>query len=138
MQILCRSRQKVITQSWSQDAGRTWSPMTATSLPNPNSGLDAVTLADGRQLLVYNHTTTGRSPLDLAVSSDGKTWTLALVLEDRPGEFSYPAVIQTRDGRVHITYTCLRQTIKHVVVNPSSLAVRGPAGARPRAADSGK
>jgi predicted neuraminidase len=123
LQALCRTRQKSIVESWSSDGGKTWSPLAATSLPNPNSGTDAVTLADGRQLLVYNHTAKGRSPLNVAVSADGKTWRAALVLEDQPGEYSYPAVIQTADGLVHITYTWKRQRIRHVVVDPAKLVL---------------
>src|SRR6478609_207463 len=57
LQVLCRSKEDVVTTSWSADQGRTWSKMTATVLPNPSSGTDAVTLADGRQLIVYNPTT---------------------------------------------------------------------------------
>ena len=77
-----------------------------------------MTLRDGRHLIVYNHTDRGRSPLNVAVSLDGKTWEAALVLESEPGEYSYPAVIQTSDGLVHITYTWQRQRIKHVVDRP--------------------
>jgi predicted neuraminidase len=77
--------------------------MQATTLPNPNSGIDAVMLSDGRALLVYNHTEKGRSPLNVAISEDGKHWQSVLVLEDQPGEYSYPAVIQTADGMAHIT-----------------------------------
>ena len=58
-----------------------------------------------RHVLVYNHTPKGRSPLNVAVSTDGVQWQAALVLENTPGEFSYPAVIQTRDGLLHFTYT---------------------------------
>jgi predicted neuraminidase len=118
MQILCRSRQGVITESWSEDAGRTWSPMEATSLPNPSAGIDAVRLADGRFVLVYNPTTRDRRRLEIAVSEDGKAWRRGLVLEDSKGEYSYPALIQARDGRVHATYTWKRQRIKHVVIDP--------------------
>jgi predicted neuraminidase len=122
LQLLCRSRQKKITQCWSENGGESWSPMTATELPNPNSGIDAVTLTDGRQLLVYNPTKSGRSPLTVAVSSDGKSWRNTLVLENEPRqEFSYPAVIQARDGRVHVTYTWKRQRIKHAVLDPQRL-----------------
>jgi predicted neuraminidase len=124
LQALGRTRQGRIFETWSGDQGRTWGPLTLTSLPNPNSGIDAVTLKDGRQLLVYNHNphNKGRSPLNVAISDDGEHWQAALVLEDQPGvQFSYPAVIQTRDGLVHITYTWKRERIKHVVVDPSKL-----------------
>jgi predicted neuraminidase len=117
-----RTREKRIFETWSSDGGKSWSPLTLTSLPNPNSGIDAVTLADGRQLIVYNHTSEARSPLNVAISRDGATWQAALVLEDTPGEYSYPAVIQTADGLVHVTYTWKRQTIKHVVIDPTKLA----------------
>jgi len=125
--VLCRSRQSVIVQSESTDGGKTWGKMTGTSLPNPNSGIDAVTLADGRQLVVYNHTTrggafpSGRNMLNVAVSTDGKAWTPVLTLEREKGEFSYPAVIQTSDGLVHSTYTYLRRSVKHVVLDPKRL-----------------
>jgi len=83
-------------------------------VPNPNSGIDAVTLRDGRFLLVYNHTPQGRTPLNVALSADGREWTSLLTLEDQPGEYSYPAVIQTRDGHVRIAYTWHRERIKYV------------------------
>jgi predicted neuraminidase len=130
LQILCRTRQGKIADAWSGDGGESWGEMTLTSLPNPNSGIDAVTLADGRHLLVYNHTTTvagrwggPRSPLNAAVSRDGKTWRAAMVLEKEPGEFSYPAVIQTSDGLVHATYTWKRRRVKHVVIDPAKLVL---------------
>jgi predicted neuraminidase len=121
LQILCRTRQKKIGESWSTDGGKTWGEMTLTDLPNSSTGIDAVTLKDGRHLLVYNHTPLGRSPLNVAVSKDGKTWTPALVLEDKPGEYSYPAVVQAGDGLVHVTYTWKRQRIRHVVIDPRRL-----------------
>ena len=118
IQILCRTQQRLIAESWSQDGGRTWGRMTATALPNPSAGIDTVRLSDGRFLLVYNPTPTGRAKLDLAISPDGKSWKRAVVLEDSDGEYSYPAMIQTRDGRVHVTYTWKRQRVKHVVLDP--------------------
>jgi predicted neuraminidase len=122
LQMLCRTRgQGFIAQTWSQDGGQTWSEMTLTKTPNPNSGIDAVTLRDGRQLLVFNNTPRGRTPLNVAISSDGKEWNVVLTLENQPGEYSYPAVIQASDDRVHITYTYRRQSIKHVVLNPTKL-----------------
>ncbi len=133
LQVLGRTKSGKIFQIWSQDAGKTWGKMTLTDLPNPNSGIDAVTLKDGRQLLVYNHdirtgsNNKGRSPLNVAVSPDGTNWFAALVLEDDPNApngFSYPAVIQTSDGLVHITYTWERKRIKHVVIDPTKLKLR--------------
>ena len=121
LQTLCRSQQGVITQALSADNGATWGPMTRTTLPNPNSGIDAVTLRDGRHLLVYNHLTSGRDVLNVAISADGQRWQAALVLEDEPGEYSYPAVIQSADGLVHITYTWRRRNVRHVVVDPARL-----------------
>lgn len=136
MQILCRTMQNVVSQSWSSDGGRTWSNMAATELPNPSAGTDAVTLADGRQLLVYNHTTRetkvpSRTMLNVALSENGKDWTPVMTLEletgKRPanerhwGEYSYPAVIQAIDGKVHITYTYNRESVKHVVLDPKKL-----------------
>jgi predicted neuraminidase len=98
--------------------------MVLIGLPNPNSGIDAVTLADGRHLLVYNHTARGRSPLNVAMSADGNVWKAACVLESEPGEYSYPAVIQTADGLVHVTYTWKRQRIRHVVLDAKKLNLR--------------
>ena len=128
MQILCRTREKVVGQSWSHDGGKTWSEVSKTNLPNPNAGTDAVTLKDGRQLLVYNHTVrgghfpAGRQMLNVAISTDGNEWKRALTLEKKDrSEFSYPAVIQTADGMIHITYTYLRQSVKHVVIDPTKL-----------------
>jgi predicted neuraminidase len=121
LQALGRTRSQRVFETWSSDRGRTWTPLALTSLPNPNAGIDAVTLRDGRHLIVYNHTTQGRSPLDVAVSRDGKSWEAALVLESGPGEYSYPAVIQAADGIVHVTYTWKRQRIKHVAIDPRQL-----------------
>jgi predicted neuraminidase len=126
LQAVGRTRNGRIFETWSRDSGRTWSPLARTELPNPNSGIDAVTLRDGRQLIVYNHTSTGRTPLNVAISDDGKRWRQTLVLERMPGEYSYPAVIQTADGLVHVTYTWNRTRIKHVVIDPAAFQSGGP------------
>lgn len=119
LQALGRTRQgKVFTMS-SDDAGRTWSPIALLDVPNPSSGTDAVTLQDGRHLLIYNPVPKGRSPLVIAVSRDGRDWKPVVTLEDQPGEYSYPAIIQTSDGRVHATYTWKRERVKHVVLDPA-------------------
>jgi predicted neuraminidase len=124
LRMVVRTTERVgrVCLAESSDDGRTWSAARATSLPHPNAGLDAVKLADGRVLLVYNHTPSGRTPLSVAVSEDdGDTWQVSRALEDGPGEYSYPAVIQARDGRVHVSYTWRRERIKHVVLSPPEL-----------------
>jgi alpha-L-fucosidase len=123
LQLVCRSNQNHIMYSWSFDEGNTWGPLEMLKLPNPNSGIDAVTLDNTQQLLVYNPEISGkewfnnRGKLNVAVSIDGINWKDVVILEnERNKEFSYPAVIQTKDGRIHITYTYDRKNIKHVVL----------------------
>lgn len=139
LQAIGRTRQGKVFTVESADAGRTWGPMSLLALPNPNSGTDALTLQDGRHLLAYNHTVEGRSPLNLAVSRDGRTWQAALVLEREPqAEFSYPAIIQTSDGLVHVTYTWKRLKVRHAVIDPAKLAPRDmPYGEWPKRPRSG-
>ncbi|WP_337043452.1 sialidase family protein [Emticicia sp. 17c] len=124
LQLLCRSKQNYVVQTWSNDNGQTWGPLQLTNLPNPNSGTDAVTLKNGLQVLVYNplrkgkEWSNGRQKLNVAVSSDGSNWKDICVLEDeKKGEFSYPAIIQSSDGRVHITYTNDRKNVRYVVLD---------------------
>ncbi|MCC6235857.1 MAG: exo-alpha-sialidase, partial [Verrucomicrobiales bacterium] len=124
IQILCRSRQGVILEADSMDAGRSWTPLTATVLPNPNSGIDAVGLGSRGFLLVYNHLKQGRGTLNLALSKEGRQWESAWTLENESGEFSYPAMIRARDGRVHVMYTWNRRKLRHVVVDARRLKGR--------------
>ncbi|MEO7598830.1 MAG: sialidase family protein [Opitutus sp.] len=147
-QLLCRSKEMTIATSWSSDTGRTWTPLQPSGLFAPNSGIDAVTLKDGRHIVVYNHRDGPKQgpgstkaealggatvepaeanenwgvrwPLDIAISADGTTWKHIIVLEDEPLKdgYAYPAVIQSRDGLVHVSYTWGRVKIKHVVLDP--------------------
>ncbi|WP_086476113.1 sialidase family protein [Arenibacter amylolyticus] len=131
LQLLSRTKNSVVSQNWSEDYGKTWDKMTATELPNPNSGIDGVSLQDGRQLIVYNPTGKNwgdRVPLSLALSTDGKHWDRVLDLEplrkntDKEGEeYSYPTMIQAEDGMVHIVYTWNRKTVKYIKLDPSKL-----------------
>lgn len=125
IQFLNRSKNGAIIETWSTDQGLTWSPLKPTSLPNPNSGIDGLTLSNGKHLLIYNHTGTppgqwggDRYPLNVAISSDGQDWKAEYMLENMPGEFSYPAVIQSKDGLIHLCYTYNRKTIKYVKLKP--------------------
>ena len=130
LQALCRCDGKGdrMLETWSSDDGKHWSELATMSLPNPNSGIDAVTLQDGRHALLYNHTTRsgpsprGREMLNLAISKDGKTWDACETLElEANSEFSYPAIIQARDGKLHMTYTWKRKKIRYAIVDPTQL-----------------
>lgn len=128
--MLCRTKTaQKISMTISKDEGQTWDRLSLLDLPNPNSGIDAVTLKDGRHLLVYNHTVrdprrpgAARAELNLAVSDDGLHWSAVAQLEkEDKGEFSYPAIIQGNDGLVHITYTWNRQRIRYTVIDPKKV-----------------
>ena len=116
-----------ICTSDSEDNGETWSVAERTALPNPNSGIDAVKLADGRVVLIYNHTQrtdkrSGREIIHVAVSSDdGETWSAPWVIEDEGTEYSYPAVIQGVDGTVHVTYTWNRIGVRYASFSPEEI-----------------
>jgi predicted neuraminidase len=127
LQAICRSREGHLMTTWSYDSGQTWTAFERSGLPNPNSGIDAVTLSDGVHVIVYNHVAIQdkswggpRTPLNVALSLDGIHWSAVAVLENEPGEYSYPAIIQSRNGFIHITYTWNRTRIKHVVMNPEA------------------
>ncbi len=98
----------------SLDDGVTWTQARPLDVPNPNSGIDAASLGDGRVVMIYNNTTTGRTPLNLAVSPDGEHFRMFHTLEDTPGEYSYPALVQAENGDLLMTYTFNRKSIKYV------------------------
>jgi hypothetical protein len=122
MQILCRSQNEYVVESWSSDGGFTWTNPKASELPNPGSGTDAVTSESNLQVVIYNHNNSEvnhfskrqRSPLNLGVSMDGDKWKKIHTFEDENGEFSYPAIIQDAEGIFHATYTYNRKKIKYV------------------------
>ena len=131
LEAVARTRSGALGMTWSKDMGRSWSAIAAIDLPNPNSGTDAVTLRDGRQLIVYNHSghypdqpgKGPRWPLNVALSDNGVSWRKVLTLESEPlpAGYAYPAVIQSADGLVHVTYTYNRVRIRHVVIDPARL-----------------
>lgn len=112
-----------ICRTDSSDGGITWSTPYVIDLPHNNSGIDLAPLVpspgdpgydDGAPVplaLVYNPVEEGRTPIALALSYDnGETWPDQLILEDAPGEYSYPAIVPTADG-VALTYTHKRETV---------------------------
>lgn len=114
LRLYARSTAKTarVTVADSEDNGVTWTQAHALEVPNPNSGIDAITLKDGRVVLIYNNTTTGRTPLNLAISADAEHFTPFKTLEDAPGEYSYPALVQAANGDLLMTYTWNRKSIK--------------------------
>ena len=129
LQVLCRTRNARIATAWSNDNGDTWSKVTLLDVPNNNSGTDAVTLQDGRHVLIYNNFSTlpgtpkgPRTPLCVAISEDGINWQPVLTLEDSPiSQYSYPSIIQGKDGKLHAVYTWRRQRVKYAEIDLSKL-----------------
>jgi predicted neuraminidase len=129
IQAIGRTRNRAIFSTFSKDNGKTWTDVELIGLPNNNSGTDAVTLKNGKHLLVYNHVLPPgteakgpRTPLNVSISDDGINWKAALVLEDSNiSQYSYPSMIQSKDGMVHIVYTWRRQKLKYVKVDPKKL-----------------
>ncbi len=115
----CLSHEKKIGAAVTTDAGANWSEPETLGLPNPDSGLDALLLSGQRILLAFNDSAVNRETLSLAVSLDrGANWTRIATLKSAPGrEFSYPYMVRTRDGRIHLVYTWDRKRIRHVVFN---------------------
>ena len=123
---VARTRSEHVGITYSSDNGETWSKLKLIDLPNNNSGLDAVTLANGKHVMICNEKPIPhgikngkglRTPLSLMISDDGKSWKHWMTLEDSPiSQYSYPSIIQTADGHIHCIYTWRRQRIKHVEV----------------------
>ena len=126
LEALCRTRSRHIGVTFSDDNGETWSRLQLIDTPNNNSGIDAVTLSDGCFALICNDWPIepdkqkgARTPLSILRSDDGLHWEHWVTLEDSPiSQYSYPSIIQTRDGHLHAIYTWRRQRIKHVELIP--------------------
>lgn len=117
--LMRSSNPRMICRAESADGGATFSPAEETKLANPSSGIDCVKTKEGDIFLIYNPTALLRTPISLARSTDdGKTWTKVVDLETEPGEYSYPAIIQSAAGTLEITYTWKRTHIKYHSVDP--------------------
>ena len=114
------------------DAGRSWTPIRSIGLPNPNSPVMALRLRDGSLLLAFNDSPRWRENLSLALSRDGgERWVVfhrfEVGLRDEHGaleNFSYPYVIQSADGTVHVLYVWRLAHVKHVSFNEAWIAER--------------
>ena len=112
-----------LIRSESRDGGHTWGKGTNSSFPNPNSAVDFIKLRSGRLLLVYNHNMNDRTPLTAALSSDnGKTFPHRMNIAAGQGSFAYPTVVQTRNGKIHVTFTSQERTqINHAIFDENDL-----------------
>jgi predicted neuraminidase len=108
-----RGPNSTIWRTESSDYGETWSQPTATSLPNPNSGICLLRLNSGRLALAFNNSHTSRTPFCIALAGEEENWEKIRILEDAEGEFSYPTMMQTDDSRIHLVYTYQREHIQY-------------------------
>jgi predicted neuraminidase len=109
----------------SRDGGKTWSEGVETEFPNPNAAVELIRLKNGHLLFVYNDSPTDRTPLTVAISTDGgKTWPHRRNIAEGPGDFAYPTAIQTKDSRIHITYTSDERTVIRHATFPESAILR--------------
>lgn len=140
-----RSQEGWIYVAYSTDDGFSWSTPTPTTIPNNNSGLDLIRSDTGLLILACNpvglfevprpvengwpeELAVGfsrwgpRSPLVLLVSNDeGATWPVVIVLESGPGEYSYPSLLLSSTGYIHVVYTYRRRYIAHVAFSQNLL-----------------
>lgn len=117
--LLCllRSQPKIL-QSESHDLGKTWTAAVPSPFLCPGAGVAMCRLNNGHLLLVFNDSSLDHTPLSIVRSIDeGVTWEKPVQLEPNSGEYSYPCVVQTSDGNIHVSYTFLRFSIKHVEFN---------------------
>ncbi len=111
-----------ILKSISNDDGYSWTSAKKSDVINPGTSVDVIKLKDGNWVMVYNDLEDGRYSVAISLSDDeGGTWKWTKHLEKddtKKGSFSYPSIIQTKDGLVHISYSYRtgenKKTIKHV------------------------
>ena len=98
-----------IMMSESSDQGETWSFAIDTDIPNPGSSLEVTVLKNGHWVMAYNDTEDNRNSWAVSLSDDeGKTWKWKRHIgqaADQSESFSYPSLIQTKDGKLHLTYS---------------------------------
>jgi len=118
-----------VWKSETEDGGLSWNEPEPIELPNPNAAVAGLRLSDGGILLAFNNSADSRDDMSIARSDDnGTTWRVLHSFEKvKKGaggarhEYSYPCLIQTRDGTIHLFYTWRRTKIKHVPFNQAWL-----------------
>jgi predicted neuraminidase len=116
-----------IVRSESHDGGLTWSEGKDSQFPNPNAAVDFLKLKSGRLMLVYNHSMNRRTPLTVALSSDGdRTWPVRRNLREGENDFGYPIAFQSSDGAIHVVYTSDRRTVVNHAVFDEEWVMQSP------------
>jgi len=112
-----------LLRSESRDGGKTWSPATRTNFKNPNSAVSFLKLHNGHLMLVFNDNMNVRTPLRVAISTDGdNTYPYARDIVGGDNTYAYPYAIQTRDGKIHIVCTTNNRTsILHIVFDEEAI-----------------
>jgi len=106
------STDSYIVRTESRDGGLTWSEGKDSAFPNPNAAVDFIRLQNGHLLLVYNDSMEDRTPLTIAISTDGdRTYPHRRDIATGPGDFAYPTVLQAADGKIHVVYTTDQRTV---------------------------
>jgi predicted neuraminidase len=111
------------------DAGSTWRQSPSLPITNIDTSVALLRLRSGRLSLAANPQR-GRNLLKLFVSDDnGESWHPARTIATDPDEgaqYSYPALLQTGDGRIHLTYTSQFRTIAHATFTERALMEASP------------
>jgi len=116
------SQPKQIPVSETKDAGQSWVVSKDLEIPNPNSAIAALTLANGTRLMVLNNIEAGRYRLVMVMrKANSDQWQVVQVLEDDESlsndqhrEFSYPYLISANGEDAHLAYTWDRKKIRHI------------------------
>jgi predicted neuraminidase len=119
-----REPRLIAVASFREDEGR-WLARQYLPIANPNSSLALLRLKDGRMLMACNPIPEGRYSLSLFLSSDlGLSWQETFIVENSPVktcEYSYPTLLQDKDGMIHLVYTWNRRKIAHRMISPAML-----------------
>lgn len=117
-----------LVRAESRDGGWTWSAGANSQFKNPNAAVDFIKLRSGNLLLVFNDSMNDRTPLTVALSSDGdQTWPSRRNVAEGPYDYGYPMAVQTRDGKIHLIFTSHeRAVVNHAVLDEDWIKQGGP------------
>lgn len=110
--MLARSVTGRLWQTFSEDRGETWGPVTASEIADASSRFYIGRLASGRLMLI-NNPGPGRDPMMVSLSDDdGATWPQSTVLMSG-ATIAYPDAVQDPEGIVHCVVDVDRKHIEY-------------------------